>query len=82
MKNIPVNTLIRTIITFLTMINMILTMAGINPIPFAEEELYNTLSALAAGITTIWSWWKNNSITPEAMKADEYMEVLKNNKKE
>lgn len=80
MKNIPVNTLIRTVITFLTMINMILTMAGINPIPFAEEELYNTLSALAAGITTIWSWWKNNSITSKAIAADEYLKELKNKK--
>lgn len=80
MKNIPVNTLIRTVITFLTMVNMILTMAGINPIPFAEEELYNTLSALAAGITTIWSWWKNNSITSKAIAADEYLKELKSKK--
>ena len=80
MDNIKINTIIRTIITLLTMVNMVLTMAGINPIPFAEDELYNTLSALAAGITTIWSWWKNNSFTKEAIAADEYMKELKSKK--
>lgn len=80
MKNIPVDTLIRTLITLLTMVNMVLTMTGLNPIPFAEEELYTTLSSLAAGAATIWSWWKNNSFTPEAKAADKYMKELKNNK--
>lgn len=80
MKDIPVDTLIRTLITLLTMVNMVLTMTGLNPIPFAEEELYTTLSSLAAGAATIWSWWKNNSFTPEAKAADEYMKELKNNK--
>lgn len=80
MKNIPVNTMIRTIVTMLTMLNMILTMIGKNPIPFAEEELYTTLSSLAAGAATIWSWWKNNSFTKNALAADEYLKELKDKK--
>lgn len=80
MKNIPVNTMIRTIVTMLTMLNMVLTMIGKNPIPFAEEELYTTLSSLAAGAATIWSWWKNNSFTKNALAADEYLKELKDKK--
>ena len=80
MKKIPVNTMIRTIVTMLTMLNMILTMIGKNPIPFAEEELYTTLSSLAAGAATIWSWWKNNSFTKNALAADEYLKELKDKK--
>ena len=27
---------------------------------------------------TVWTWWKNNSFTKEAIKADEYLEDLRN----
>lgn len=71
------STLIRTIITFISLLNAVLTMAGKNPLPWSDEQMYAALSATATVITTFWAWWKNNSFTREAIKADEYMKELK-----
>lgn len=78
-KKIPTETIIRAIVLFVTLVNTILTMSGKNPLPFAEEELYSWLSAAATVAATLWAWWKNNSFTPEAIQADEYLADLKAN---
>ena len=77
LQNVKKETLIRTIITAISMLNMILTMTGKNPLPFSEDELYIGLSAVAGLMSTVWSWWKNNSFTPAAIKADKYLEELR-----
>lgn len=77
LQNVKKETLIRTIITAISMLNMILTMTGKNPLPFSEDELYIGLSAVAGFMSTVWSWWKNNSFSPEAIIADEYLEELR-----
>ena len=70
-------TIIRTIITFVALINSILIIMGKNPLPWSETEMFEGLSALLTVITTAWSWWKNNSFTEEAQAADEAMKELK-----
>ena len=78
MKNVKIGTIVRLIVMILSMVNMLLTVNGKNPLPWSEDEMYMGLSQVAAIITTIWTWWKNNSFTKEAIKADEYLEELKN----
>lgn len=78
MKNVKIGTIVRLIVMILSMVNMLLTVNGKNPLPWSEDEMYIGLSQVAAIITTIWTWWKNNSFTKEAIKADEYLEELKN----
>lgn len=75
--NVKSETLIRTFITAFALINSVLAMFDIEPLPVKDEELYDTLSAVLAIVTTIWSWWKNNSFTYAAIEADEYMKELK-----
>lgn len=77
---VKTETIIRTIVTAVTMINMIMTVFDINPLPWSEEELYSGLSAIAAAGSAIWSWWKNNSFTKEAIEADRIMEEMKSGK--
>ena len=81
-KKISTETIIRTIILIITLINQTLTMLGKNPLPFAEEDIYTVLTTVATIAATLWAWWKNNSFTKEAITADEYMKELKdtNNK--
>lgn len=76
-RKISVETIVRTVVLFITLVNSVLTMLGKNPLPFAEDELYTTLTAAATIAATLWAWWKNNSFTPEAIKADEYLSELK-----
>lgn len=75
--NISKETLIRTILTFIALLNIILTMFGKNPLPWSEDEIYVGISAVASFLTTAWSWWKNNSFTKAAIKADEYLNEIK-----
>ena len=74
------NTIIRTVVLIVALINQILTSAGKNPLPFAEETIYEIVTYAFTVGAAVWSWWKNNSITQEAMRADEYLKELKNNK--
>lgn len=77
MKKVSAETIIRTIVLLVTLINSVLTMSGKNPLPFAEDELYTALSCIATIGATLWAWWKNNSFTEAAIKADEYLKDLK-----
>ena len=70
-------TIIRTVITAIALLNSILVMYGKTPLPFTDEDLYAGLSAFVAVVTTIWSWWKNNSFTKAAIEADEYLSDIK-----
>lgn len=70
-------TIIRTIILAIALLNQVLTAAGKNPLPFSNEEIYEGLTlALTVG-STVWAWWKNNSFTKNAIAADEYKAQLK-----
>ena len=78
MKNVKIGTIVRLIVMILSMVNMLLTVNGKNPLPWSEDEMYMGLSQAAAILTTVWTWWKNKSFNKEAIKADEYLEELKN----
>ena len=74
-------TIIRTIITGIALLNALLTMSGKNPLPFSDDEIYTFLSMAATLATTLWVWWKNNSFTVPAIKADKIMQKLKEDSK-
>lgn len=78
---ITASTVARTIVLAIALANQILTASGINPLPFAEETVYELLTALFTLGAAAVTWWKNNSFTEEAIEADEYMNILKENKK-
>ena len=67
----------RTIILAIALINQIFAIFGRQQIPVQEDTVYQIVSLIFTIVTTVWSWWKNNSFTPEAIKADEYMHKLK-----
>lgn len=69
-------TIIRTIILVVALVNQVLTAAGKNPLPFSDEELYTGLTAVFTVAATAWAWWKNNSFTKNAIAADEYKDRL------
>lgn len=78
MKNVSKDTIIRTIVTFVALINSVLTMLGKNPFPFSDDEVYLFFSTLLTVFSTIWSWWKNNSFTSAGIAGD----IVKNEAKE
>lgn len=69
-------TLARTIVLVIALINQVLTVSGKNPLPFSETEIYEGVSLMLTATASIVSWWKNNSFTKNAIKADEYKKSL------
>lgn len=74
---VKISTIVRTVVLLLALLNSILTVCGINPLPFSEEELYEIVSGAATVAASLWAWWKNNSFTKEALVADEELTRLR-----
>lgn len=74
---IKTETIIRTIVLALALINQVLAIYGKERIPITEDEVYQLLTLVFTIGSSLWAWWKNNSFTQPAIKADEYMEQLR-----
>lgn len=77
MKDIKADTIARTICLGLAVINQILAVTGKEVLPFGEDTVYQTCSLIATIVTAGIAWWKNNSFTQSAIKADELMKEEK-----
>lgn len=71
-------TIARTVVLIIALINQTLTMTGHNPLPWSDEQLYEGITIILTVGASIAAWWKNNSFTKPAIKADEVLKELKN----
>jgi SPP1 family holin len=67
---ISVATYVRYILMIISVINIIITRLGCNPIEVSETELYQTVSDIITVVVLIVNTWCNNSVSPEAIAAD------------
>lgn len=70
-------TLIRTVILIYALVNQILIFNGHSILPIGEEQLTELVGVAFVVVTALIAWWKNNSFTKEAIKADEYLKELR-----
>ena len=77
--NITSGTIARTIILVLALVNQILTATGHGVINISDESINTLISTGFTIVTAIIAWWKNNSFTQSALKADEVMREGKEN---
>ena len=76
---ISAGTIARTIILVLALINQLLTATGHSVINISDESINTLISTGFTIVTAIDAWWKNNSFTQSALKADEVMREGKEN---
>ena len=74
---VKTETIIRTIVLILALANQVLAIYGKQKIPITEDEVYQLVTLIITIGSALWTWWKNNSFTQPAIKADEYMEKLR-----
>jgi len=74
---VKTDTIARTIILGLVIINAVLKIMGIAPIEIQESYIYDLVTAVTVVVVPIWTWWKNNSFTIGAIKADEILEIIR-----
>lgn len=74
--NISAGTIARTIILALAIINQVLTVTGHSPLPIEDEAINQLVSAAFTIGAALVAWWKNNSFTLNARKADALLAQL------
>lgn len=70
-------TIARTAVLALALANQILSVAGMSPLPIDSATLEPWVTTGLTTAAAVWAWWKNNSFTPEAIRADELMKEMK-----
>lgn len=76
------DTIARTIILALALINQLLSATGHAVIPIADETIESLVSYIVTVVVAIWTWWKNNSFTQAALRGDIVMKEIKSFGKE
>lgn len=70
-------TIVRTIMLAIVLINLILKHFGIDVINVEESQVLTFVEALIEVATIVVAFWKNNSFTDKAIKADNFLKQLK-----
>lgn len=76
-NKIKLETIIRTVVVAVALINQILAICGKETLPLYESDIVQIITLVATVASSLWAWWKNNSFTHEAIKADEYLAELR-----
>lgn len=79
---VSTETIIRTIVLIIALVNQVLTSMGKNPLPFSDDIVYEAVTLAVTIGASAWAWWKNNSFTQKALQADEYLKELRNGSEE
>lgn len=80
MMQISKGTIVRTIMLIIVLVNMILQHFGIDVIKVDESEVLSLVETVINLAVIIVAFWKNNSFTDKAIKADEFLKNLKEEK--
>ncbi|EUJ33509.1 hypothetical protein MFLO_02363 [Listeria floridensis FSL S10-1187] len=66
----------RSLFLLVALVNQVLALFNLSPLDFvfSEEELAGALSLLLTAAASVWAWWKNNSFTKAAKKADQVLQ--------
>ena len=72
------STLTRTICVIIVLINVILEKMGVDLIDTNESEVAMFVETFVELAVIVVGFWKNNSFSPAAIRADEFMKELRN----
>ena len=77
MMKIKTETIVRTVILVVALINQVLTVTGHSLLPITDEQITEIITLVITVGASLWAWWKNNSFTQAAIEADELLNTLK-----
>ncbi|WP_059140711.1 phage holin [Paenilisteria newyorkensis] len=82
MKNVTLATWVRTALLAVALLNQLLSILGINPLPFSDAMVEQFVTFMFTAVTAVIAFWKNQSFTKAAQSADEQMKMVKTKKKQ
>lgn len=80
-NKISAGTITRTAVLALALINQLLSALGKPVLPIESAQLEQLISTGFTTVSALVNWWYNNSFTPEAIEADDFMTRLKQQKR-
>lgn len=78
--NISKSTIVRTIMMVIVLVNLLLERCGVDLIPADEHLVTTVVEYIIEAAVIVVCFWKNNSFSPEAIKADEFLKRLRESK--
>lgn len=69
-NKITAGTIARTLILALALVNQSLSIAGNSLLPIEDAQIETIVTTAWTVIASLLAWWKNNSFTKRAIKAD------------
>lgn len=77
LQNVKKSTIIRTIAVIIVILNIILERCGVDIINMTEYEIGMVVEVIIEIAVILVGFWKNNSFSPKAIKADEFLQQLR-----
>ncbi|MED0689969.1 phage holin [Bacillus licheniformis] len=78
LRNVRPATWVRIIALFLVLVNQIaVSVLDTTLLPFTDAEIYEGVSTVVTLVVSVWSAWKNNSLTEPAQEADRVLKAKK-----
>ena len=71
------STIVRTILVLLVIVNFVLERCGVDIIPTDENQILMIVETLIEIAIIAVGFWKNNSFSEKAIKADEFLKKLR-----
>lgn len=68
---IKTSTIVRTACLALALTNQLLSATGHPVLPIEDSQVETLITTGLTVGASLWNWWKNNSFTPAAIKADQ-----------
>lgn len=81
-KKISAGTIARTIILMLALINQVMSVAGLSPLPIEDAQVEVIITTGWTVIAALIAWWKNNSFTQAAIEGDKLIRDIKHSENE
>ena len=81
MNNITIGTIARTAALALALTNQLLSAAGKPVLPIENSQLEQLVTSGLTIAASVAAWWKNNSFTPAAIRADTTLKAFKSSNK-
>ena len=75
--NISIGTIARTACLALALTNQILSATGHPVLPIEDAQLESLITSGLTVAASLVNWWKNNSFTPAAIRADHTLTELR-----
>ena len=74
-----VKAIVTLVVTLFALANAGLNLAGVDTLPFTEDQVAAAIYSVIGVAGTIWSWWKNQNITTAAVDAQGVLDGIKAN---